>query len=116
MVGDSYVGWARCGSAASPYPWREAWLRTHERRRIAWNTDREVGVPSKEVTQQHEYENVPAEIATASLEDLSPAPGVAEAVELYEAAMRYYTVAASHVTQPARVSSTSSLQAASFGR
>jgi len=76
----------------------------------------EVDLSSDQVKDQPEYENVPAEVATTPIDDLSPAPGVAEAVELYEAAMRFYTVAASHVTQPARVSSTSSHQAASFGR
>lgn len=65
---------------------------------------------------KHEYENVPAEIATASLDDLHASPGVVEAVELYEAAMRYYSVAVSQTVQPARISSTSSLQAASFDR
>jgi hypothetical protein len=67
-------------------------------------------------SEKAEKENVAEETATVPLDDFETAPGVVEAIELYEAAMRQYTVASSHATPPARVSSTSSLQAASFGR
>ncbi|MDH3262099.1 MAG: hypothetical protein OEM84_14215 [Acidimicrobiia bacterium] len=65
------------------------------------------------MTVKAEYEHVDEGVATQSVSELTPDPGVREALELYEAAVRYYStaIAASPV---AKVSSTSSAQAAAF--
>ena len=46
----------------------------------------------------------------------APPPGVAEAIELYEAAMRHYAPAAARTSHVSRVSSTSTALAADFPR
>ncbi|RIK05695.1 MAG: hypothetical protein DCC49_12265 [Acidobacteria bacterium] len=70
-------------------------------------------MPEEQVA--HESEVVPEDVVTAPLDDLAPPAGVAEAVELYEAAVREYTTAVAHQMPTHRVSSTSSRQAARFG-
>lgn len=54
----------------------------------------------------------PARITTEICSD--PLPGVAEAIELYEAAMRHYAPAAAHTSHVSRISSTSTALAADF--
>ena len=44
----------------------------------------------------------------------APLPGVAEAIELYEAAMRHYVPAAAYTERVSRISSTSAALAADF--
>lgn len=44
----------------------------------------------------------------------APLPGVAEVIELYEAAMRHYAPAAAHTSHVSRISSTSTALAADF--
>lgn len=55
-----------------------------------------------------ERENVPEDAAQASLEDLDAPAGVAEAIELYEAAVRHYASAALYHEPVARISGSSS--------
>ncbi len=43
-----------------------------------------------------------------------PLPGIAEAIELYEAAMRHYAPAAARTSHVSRISSTSTALAADF--
>ena len=57
------------------------------------------------------------ELRTAPLHNLDkPAPGVVEAIELYEAAMRHYALAAAYTDHVSRVSTTSAALAAEFAR
>ena len=44
----------------------------------------------------------------------TPQPGVVEAIELYEAAMRHYAPAAAYTERASRISSTSAALAADF--
>ena len=60
-----------------------------------------------------EAEHVARETAERSLDDLRAEPGIAEAIELYEAAMLNYSIAATYEPPVPRISSSSSTSAIS---
>ena len=62
---------------------------------------------------QHARDSDAADGLQATMAEAAP-PGVVEAIELYEAAMRHYAVAAAYTVPVHKTTSTSAARAASF--